>query len=146
MTDKDTEFKTRPGCWMSDPELEAFRTLGMQIGQRVYIDKSVMVDRHIPKLVIIGDDVVLTQGVSMLTHDASNRVVGGKGKAGEVKIGNNVFIGLKSIILCDTRIGDNVIVGAGSVVCKDIPSNEVWAGNPARRICSLDEYKAKQVL
>lgn len=52
----------------------------------------------------------------------------------EVVIENGVFIGAHSIILKGVTIGENVIVGAGSVVTKSIPSNEIWAGNPAKRI------------
>ena len=59
--------------------------------------------------------------------------------------GNNVFIGADSIVLCNTRIGDNVIIGAGSVVTKDVPSNSVYAGNPARFICSFEEYQQKHM-
>lgn len=51
-----------------------------------------------------------------------------------IHIGKNVFIGAYSIILKGVTIGNNVIVGAGSVVTKDIPSNEIWAGNPAKFI------------
>lgn len=51
-----------------------------------------------------------------------------------VFIGNDVFIGGFSIILKGVTIGDGAIVGAGSVVSKDIPSGEIWAGNPARFI------------
>ena len=56
-----------------------------------------------------------------------------------------MYIGANSIILCDTRIGDNVIIGAGSVVTKDIPSNSVVAGNPAKILCAFDEYKSKHL-
>lgn len=47
-----------------------------------------------------------------------------------VKIGNNVWIGTRTIILPGVEIGDNVVIGAGSVVTKDIPSNTMAAGNP----------------
>lgn len=57
-----------------------------------------------------------------------------------VKIGSNVFIGMNTIILRGVIVGDNVIIGAGSVVTKDIPANEVWAGNPAKKIMTLEEY------
>lgn len=52
-------------------------------------------------------------------------------KTRPIGIGNNVFIGGFSIILKGVQIGDDAIVGAGSVVSKNIPSGEVWAGNPA---------------
>lgn len=51
-----------------------------------------------------------------------------------VKICDNVFIGAHSTILKGVTIGQNSIVGACSVVTKDIPSNEIWAGNPAHYI------------
>ena len=60
-----------------------------------------------------------------------------------VRIGNNCFIGCGSIILCGVTIGDNVIIGAGSVVTHDIPSNCAVGGNPAKYICSFDEWKEK---
>ena len=48
-------------------------------------------------------------------------------------------------MLCNTRIGDNVIIGAGSVVTKDVPSNSVYAGNPAKYICSFEEYQNRHI-
>ncbi len=51
-----------------------------------------------------------------------------------VTIGENVFIGMNSIILKGTTIGDNTTIGAGSVVHGNIPANCVAAGNPAKVI------------
>lgn len=51
-----------------------------------------------------------------------------------IMIGEDVFIGAHSIILKGVSIGNRSIIGAGSVVTKNIPADEVWAGNPARRI------------
>lgn len=51
---------------------------------------------------------------------------------GNVTVGNNSFIGAGAIIREKTSIGHNCIVGMGSVVTKDIPSNQMWYGNPAR--------------
>ena len=56
---------------------------------------------------------------------------------------NNVFIGSGTRILYNTRIGNNVIIGSDSLVTKDIPDNSVYAGVPARRICSFEEYVEK---
>ncbi len=53
-------------------------------------------------------------------------------------IGDNVWIGGDVTILPGTKIGDNVVIGAGSVVAKEIPSNVVAAGNPARVIKKID--------
>ena len=58
----------------------------------------------------------------------------------KVVIGNNVYIGQKAMILRGVTIGDNVIIGAGAIVTKDIPSDSVVAGIPARVVCTLDEY------
>lgn len=49
-------------------------------------------------------------------------------------IGNNVTLGANVVIIGEINIGDNVIIGAGSVVVKDIPSNSIAVGNPARVI------------
>jgi acetyltransferase-like isoleucine patch superfamily enzyme len=52
----------------------------------------------------------------------------------EITIGNDVFIGAQCIVLKGAHIGDRSIIGAGSVVTKDVPADELWAGNPARFI------------
>lgn len=58
-------------------------------------------------------------------------------KTAPVTIEKNAFIGAYCIILKGVNIGENSIVGAGSVVTKDIPKNEIWAGNPAKFIKKL---------
>lgn len=55
-------------------------------------------------------------------------------KSKPINIGNDVFIGANTIILKGVTIGDKSIIGAGSVVTKDIPRDEIWAGNPAKYI------------
>lgn len=101
-------------------------------------------------LVEIGDDVMLTAGVKILTHDGCGWVLKNMGylknpdKLGKVVIGNNVYVGINTVILPNVKIGDNVIIGAQSVVTKDIPSNSVAAGSPCRVICSIEEFKEKQ--
>jgi galactoside O-acetyltransferase len=55
-------------------------------------------------------------------------------------IGNNVWIGVNSIILKGVKIGDGAIIGAGSVVTKDIKEPGVYAGNPIHLIKALSNY------
>ena len=59
---------------------------------------------------------------------------------GKIKIGNFVHIGERSLIMPGVEIGDNVLVAAGSVVTKSIPCNTVVGGNPAKIICTIDDY------
>lgn len=66
--------------------------------------------------------------------------------AGCIQIGDNVFIGAGSRIVYNTRIGSNVIIATGSVVTKDLPSEGVYAGIPARQISTFDEFVSKQEL
>lgn len=56
-----------------------------------------------------------------------------------------MFIGTDSIILPGIEIGSNVVIGAGSVVTKDVPPDTVFAGNPARFIRTLDEYRVNSL-
>ena len=89
--------------------------------------------------------------VSLYTHDGGVKVLNslnyfdGKrmDKVGKIVIGNNCFIGAHSKIMPGVTIGDNVIVGAGAIVTKDVPSNSIVAGIPARVICTIDDYYEK---
>ena len=65
-------------------------------------------------------------------------------KVGCIEIGNNVFIGADAKILYDVKVGDNVIIAAGALVNKDVPSNSVVGGVPARVLSSFDDFIAKR--
>lgn len=116
---------------------------GMTVGSDCAIYSSGGFDHIYPHLISIGDRVTISTNVTILAHDASTNVVGCATKLGRVTIGSNVFIGTGTIILCNTRIGDNVVIGAGSLVTRDLPDNGVYAGVPARRVCSIEEYREK---
>lgn len=116
---------------------------GATVGTGFQLERGAFLDSSFPWLIIIGDNVTLAPGVLVLCHDGSTKKAVGYSKVGKVIIGNNVFIGAKSIILPNTTIGDNVVVGAGSVVRGSIPSNVVVAGAPAKVIQSYEEFKTK---
>ncbi len=130
------------------------RKKGVKIGDNVrfFSPPHTVVDITCPWLLSIGDDVNITHGVIILTHDYSWSVLrADREKPGRIlgaqsptSIGNNVFIGMNAVIMRGVTVGDNVIIGAGSVVTGDCESNSVYAGVPAKRIMSVDEYYKKR--
>jgi acetyltransferase-like isoleucine patch superfamily enzyme len=97
-----------------------------------------------PYLITIGDNVHITRGVAFITHDGATLILRGDVPDLEitapVTIGNDVYIGINSIILPGVNIGNRCIVGAGSVVSRSVNDNSVVAGVPARFIKTTDEY------
>ena len=135
----------------SERYIDYLRKLGMKIGDRttVFSPRHTMIDETRPFLIEIGDDVQITQDVTILTHGYDWSVLkhcygNVLGSSGKVKIGNNVFIGMKATILKGTTIGDNVIIGANSLVNRDVPDNCVFAGNPGKFIMTIEEYYKKR--
>lgn len=137
--------------------LEDLKKRGARIGEDVllYSPSTTILDGTKPFLLTIGSHVRITAGVKVLTHDyawAAMKTYGDAaimpgavlGAQGPVRIGNYVFIGMNAVITRGVTIGDHVIIGAGSVVTKDCESNALYAGNPARRICSIAEYYQKR--
>lgn len=96
-----------------------------------------------PYLVTLGDRVAVAEA-TFITHDGGIWVFRDKIKHADVmapiKVGNNVLIGYRAIIMPGVTIGDNVVIGAGSVVTRNIPSDCVAVGVPAKPIKTRDEY------
>ena len=119
------------------------------MGERVMITS-----RKIPlyaKLISIGSNVWMASGVDFIPHDVTHYMLNGMKdgckyteKIGCIEIGNNVFIGADAKILYDVKVGNNVIIAAGALVNKDVPSNSVVGGVPARVISSFDDYLVKR--
>ncbi|MCH4213257.1 MAG: acyltransferase [Prevotella sp.] len=128
-----------------------YRKKGIRIGgDCFFIDpKHVTIDTTRPELVEIGEHVFIHKGTIILTHDwaswgfvySHNEFLPSHGK---VKIGNNVWMGENVTILKGVTIGDNVIIGIGSIVTKDIPSNSIAVGVPAKVTGSYDDYYEKR--
>lgn len=138
----------------SEKYIEYLRKKGVSVGENVrfFSPSNTLVDVTAPFLLSIGNNVNITHGVIIITHDYSWSVIkqlpscAGRvtGAQQAVTIGNNVFIGMNAIITRGVTVGDNVIIGAGSVVTKDCESNSVYAGNPAKKIMSIEEYAQKR--
>ena len=97
-----------------------------------------------PWLVKLGDHVHITRDVLFLTHDGGTLIFRDKIPDLEITapitVGDNVYIGVRSIILPGITIGSNCIIAAGAIVTKNVPDNSVVAGVPARLIKTTDDY------
>ena len=87
--------------------------------------------------------------MKILTHGYDWSVLKGiygevYGSAGKVTIGSNCFIGMNALIMKGATIGDNCVIGSGSIVTGTIPPNSVAVGNPARVICSIEDFREKR--
>lgn len=98
----------------------------MDIGKGVRLSLTAKLDKANPRGVHIGDYSHLTFRTTVLAHDFSRRM------SVNTHIGACCFIGCGTIIMPGVTIGDHCIIGSGSVVTRDIPSNSIAAGNPAK--------------
>lgn len=102
-----------------------------------------LVDSLVPEFVEIGDNFISAPGSIILAHDASLLIQFGEYRVQKTIIGDNVFLGANAVVLPGVTIGNGAIIGAGSVVTKDVRENMVVAGNPAREISTVEEYREK---
>lgn len=104
---------------------------GMDIAKDARISFKARIDKTNPKGISIGEKTYVAFDSIILAHDFSTRR-----HSAQTKIGSCCFIGCGAIILPNVTIGNHVIVGAGSVVTRDVPSNTIVAGNPAKIVKS----------
>lgn len=102
----------------------------VSIGDETYINRrtEIKCQDHI----VIGNKCAISWDV--LITDTDYHSINGKSCTSPTKIGDHVWIGCKSIILKGVNVGDGAIIAAGAVVTKDVPSNALVAGNPAKVI------------
>ena len=103
-----------------------------------------------PYLITIGNYNRISFGCAFTNHDGGRWVLDNLYpqekpflKFGAIQIGNNNFIGARTFINPGVTIGDNNVIAANSVITKNIPSNQVWGGIPAKFIMTIEEYKTK---
>jgi len=106
---------------------------GYDIHSSVILERHLHLDRLYPQGIHIQENCLIASGVTILSHDHCKRV-NNQPLLTETYIGKRCFIAVGATILPGVKIGDEVIVGAGSVVTRDVPSNVIVAGNPARII------------
>lgn len=140
-----------PHAHSSEAFADYLRRRGVEVGEGCYFfdAQTINVDLQRPHMLRFGKYVKVTGYVHILCHDYSRSVVlqsGGShfGEARETVIGDNVFIGTHSIVLMGSHIGADSIIGAGAVVSGTWPEGSVIAGNPARLVCTLDEFAEKR--
>lgn len=120
------------------------KKLGVKIGKNCrLIDVEFSTE---PYLITIGNHVSATK-TRFETHDGAVWLFRERNTEidiiDKITIGNNVYIGYGCLILPGTTIKNNVVIGAGSIVKGTYEEGYVYAGTPARKICSLDDYIKK---
>lgn len=125
------------------------RKKGVRIGKGVDIGKNVNFGSE-PYLIEIADNVRISSNVNLITHDGGlwtlrkMKLLENADFFGKIIIEENVNIGMNATIMPGVKIGKNSIVGFGSIVTKDVPSNTVVAGIPAKKIETIQEYYEKK--
>ncbi len=101
---------------------------GMHIDKTALIAVGAKLDKTYGAGIHIGEESYIAPGAIIYTHDYCRQL------HDDTYVGKRCFIGANSIIMSGVTIGDECVVGAGSIVTKDVPSNCMVAGNPARTI------------
>lgn len=134
MKDKSFKFRLFIATIIRLLRVLILRIKKYDISYSTIIEGTVVLDKLFPEGIHIGENTLVAGGVKILSHDHCKRVGNNQPFLTHTFIGKNCFIAVDAIILPGVKIGDEVIVGAGAVVTKDIPSNTVVAGNPAKII------------
>ena len=129
---------------------EYARNIGVRVGENVRFFGQPEFGSE-PYLISIGSHVTISSGVTFVTHEGGHWVLKGLDPErfndsfgyGRIVVGDNVFIGYGTTILRGVTVGENTVIGACSLVNHSCEPNSVYAGVPARRICSIEEWGEK---
>lgn len=121
------------------------RYIGVKAGRNLHIyGNPIGMFGTEPWCITLGDNVHITREVLFVNHDGGTllyrHLIPDLEITAPITVGDNVYIGVRAIILPGVNIGNDCIVAAGSVVTKDIPDGSVVGGVPAKFIKSSDDY------
>ena len=125
-------------------DIDRLKGMGLTVGKNFNMLSGCIIDYSHCCLITIGDNVTFAQCVHVLAHDASTKLPLGYTKIALTNIGNDVFVGAHAVIMPGVTVGNGAIVGAGSIVTKNVAPGMVVAGNPAKPICTVEDYLAKE--
>jgi maltose O-acetyltransferase len=141
--DQASRIKSKAEIRLKHRRWRKLRELGMHIGKGVNLPMSTWIDTAHCFLISIGDNCGFGDMCMILAHDAMPNEYIDATRVGRVIIHESCHFGVGTVILPGVEIGPRSVVGSNSVVVDDIPPNTLAAGNPARVICSLDEFLEK---
>ena len=130
--------------WHFQSKEKYARSLGVVIGKDCFIDTRLWPSE--PYLIQIGNRVQITKNVAFFTHGGTHVLrseIPDFDVFGRIIIKDGAYIGAYTLLMPGVVIGENSIVAAGSVVTHSVPDHVVAGGNPARIICTVEEYKEK---
>lgn len=110
--------------------------------KKTEIGTNVVFDTMSPENITIEEGVIISTGCKIISHYLDSQMtpqdrLENRYPKGKVVIKKNAFLGMGTMVIKPVTIGENAIIGAGSVVTHDIPNNEIWAGNPAKKLRTL---------
>jgi len=126
-------------------KLRRLKRLGLQIGGDCRFSGFPDFGSE-PYLISIGRHVRIANKVAFITHDGATFVFREQAryreviKYGRIIVHDNCVLGYGSILLPGVEVGPNSVVAAGAVVMRTVPPNTLVAGNPARKIMTIDQY------
>ncbi len=109
------------------------RSIGVKIGQRVFIASTVALDLQFPELITIEDGVIIGMGAHIATHEVTHTHI----RLGKVHIGKNALIGGQSTVRSGVNIGENAVVALRAFVTESVPDNTLVTGVPDRKVVEL---------
>ena len=142
------KYDIDPTFRFNGPNIEVFGEGSIRFGKNSYIGRNSIIQCSKDCSIIIGDNCSISHYLKIYTANYSSEdIISEKNeirlRKGNVKIGDNCWIGLNVFIREGINIGNNCVIGAHSVVVHDVPNNTLIAGNPARIIKKYDKKKDK---